>query len=92
MNDQTATTGSSPQNTLPKPIFSGKCNVIHFQTCNPRKMVDSQVDHLAEQMKITVKDMQHPVFACVPSFNIARARFALEQQQPYPCKIIVRLF
>jgi hypothetical protein len=81
-------THQSPQSS-PVPIYSGKCNVTVFESCNPRKIVDHHVNHLVEEMRTSVKDMQHPIFACVPSFESATARTRLAQQETYPCKIIV---
>ena len=81
---------SSTPRKKPEPLFSGKCDVSAFICCNPRKIVDTHVEHLAAEMRQSVKDMQYPIFACVTSSQSERAKNSLKERYPFACKIVVR--
>jgi hypothetical protein len=76
--------------TEPTPIHCGKCDVSYFISCNPRRIIEAHVEHLAEEMRHFIKDMEHPIFVCVPPHESAIAKTSLEQKKPFACKIIVK--
>ena len=73
----------------PSPLFVGKCDVSYFISCNPRRIMEAHVDNLAAEMEKSLKDIQYPVFVCVPSAESYAAEAILKKKEPYACKIIV---
>ena len=74
------------------PLFSGKCNVLHLKSSNPRETIQSHIEALAEDMKQNLKDMKYPLLLSIKSGEVGQAREAFRTGRPFPCRIIVCFF
>jgi hypothetical protein len=72
-----------------EPIFSGKVNIAYLESSNPREIIPSHVNFLAEAMAQELKDMTNPLVLSCTRTDLANAREALKNRRPFALKIVV---